>query len=495
MENTQLKDGVENAKKKMGKRLFTGIRKSFQSQQFKSGAYSSLLTILVVIIVIGINLLFTKLDLSTDLSSGSLFTLSKDSKKVVKDLDQNVTVYYMVQDSSQEDHIYNVLKQYPKVSKHITMKKVDPVVKPGFAKSLGITDDISSNDVIVVNNKTKAAKYIAGTEMYYSQQDYTSGSSEYYLDVEGQVTSAIQNVVLENKTKMYIMTKHSEQEIGDSLSSALEKMNIKTSQLELAKKGSVPKDCDILLLNGPTKDITQKERDEILKYLKNGGKAMINVGYTTEKTPNLDKVLAYYGVTVTKGIIYEGTGNYATYLNYIVPTVKSDATMLSDLNGYVIFPDAQGLTAAGSDSLRSTVSITDLMDTSDDSYVKTDPSSQETQKEEGDVDGPFSVGLSITEKVDSEKETKLIVYASAGAFSENLAGTSQLDNGTVFKNSVSTISDTKTKEVSIDKKSLSYSYISVTSGTQLLWAGIMILIIPGGLLLTGFSIWFVRRRK
>ncbi len=492
-ENNSLEKKQE--KKFNFKNVFDNIKRSFTNKQFRSGAYSSVLTVLVIAIVVVVNLVFGKLDLSTDLSSGSYFTLSKTTKKILKQVDSDITIYYMVQDGSEQDYISNALKQYNKVSKHVKVKRIDPVVNPGFAKKQGIDDEISSNDVIVVNNKTKSAKYISNEDMYIeSNSMYSSGSSSTSLDVEGQVTAAIQNVISDSSTKMYVLTKHSETELGDTLKSALEKMNYEISDLELATKDSVPSDCDVLYINGPTTDITTEEKDKILDYLKNGGSAIINVGYTTEKMTNFKEVLAYYGVNVTSGIICEGTGNYATYPNYIVPSVGSDSSLLSDLSGYIIFPDAAGLSKASSDSVRSTVKITDLLDTSDSSFIKVDPSSGSASKEDGDVDGPFSVGYSITETVD-KKETNLLVFASSGAFSESFTQTTQLANATVFKKAASSLSKSDVKEASIDKKNLSYSYVSLTSGTQLLWAAIIIVIIPGGLLICGFLIWFFRRRK
>lgn len=496
-ENNSLEKKQEKkTKKKFNlKKVFDNIKRSFTNKQFRSGAYSSVLTVLVIAIVVVVNLVFGKLDLSTDLSSGSYFTLSKTTKKILKQVDSDITIYYMVQDGSEQDYISNALKQYNKVSKHVKVKRIDPVVNPGFAKKQGIDDEISSNDVIVVNNKTKSAKYISNEDMYIeSNSMYSSGSSSTSLDVEGQVTAAIQNVISDSSTKMYVLTKHSETELGDTLKSALEKMNYEISDLELATKDSVPSDCDVLYINGPTTDITTEEKDKILDYLKNGGSAIINVGYTTEKMTNFKEILAYYGVNVTSGIICEGTGNYATYPNYIVPSVGSDSSLLSDLSGYIIFPDAAGLSKASSDSVRSTVKITDLLDTSDSSFIKVDPSSGSASKEDGDVDGPFSVGYSITETVD-KKETNLLVFASSGAFSESFTQTTQLANATVFKKAASSLSKSDVKEASIDKKNLSYSYVSLTSGTQLLWAAIIIVIIPGGLLICGFLIWFFSKKK
>lgn len=58
--------------------------------------------------------------------------------------------------------------------------------------------------------------------MYYTEQDnsgsYSSSSNtNYYLDAEGQLTSAIQNVLSGSTTKMYVATGHSEVALPDTL--------------------------------------------------------------------------------------------------------------------------------------------------------------------------------------------------------------------------------------------------------------------------------------
>ena len=72
--------------------------------------------------------------------------------------------------------------------------------------------------------------------MYYSNTDYSSytqSSGEYYLDVEGKITSAIQKVLAEKKTKMYILKGHDELEVGTTMSTSFSKMNIDTDELTL----------------------------------------------------------------------------------------------------------------------------------------------------------------------------------------------------------------------------------------------------------------------
>ncbi len=480
------------------KRSSGQIKKSFTNRKFKSGAYSSFITVLVIAIVVVVNLVFGKLDLSTDLSSNSLFTLSKDTKKALKSAKDDITLYYLVTDGKETEYIEKVLKQYPKVSSKVKIKKVDPVVNPGFAsKYLSDSEagSVAQNDVIVVNDSTKSSAYVQNTDMYYTNTDYSSYSQTQYLDVEGKITSAIQRVLAEKKTKMYILQGHDELEVGTTMSTSFSKMNIETEELTLYSEDKVPSDCDILLINGATKDISKEEKDKILAYMKNGGNAVINLQYGTKNTPNLKELLRYYGLNEQIGSVCETQGNYYNYVNFVIPTVASSDDITSDISGIVAMPSPVGISKLSSKNIRKSLTITDLMTTSEGSYLKLDTSSGKTVKEKGDVDGPFAMGVSVTDKIDDDKNTKLVVYASAYAFSDDIISTNQFDNGSLLTNAVKSLSDSDVEETSINAKSLSYSYVSLTQGTQILWATVMIIIIPVGLLVTGFIIWMSRRRK
>jgi len=460
----------------------------------RSGVFNSIVSVLLIALVVGVNLFFGKVNPSTDLSSGSLFTLTGDTRKMAAQMKQDVTIYYMVEDGQETEYINKVLKQYEKLSGHIALKKVNPTENPGFAGKQGVEGDVSSNDVIVVNSQTKAVQHVTASDMLPTETDYTTGQSEQFLDVEGQVTSAIQRVVSGDRKKAYVLARHGEFELGNTIVDALNKMNMETEELELATVERVPEDCELLIVNGPETDISKEEKERILKYLKEGNDAILNAGYTTEKTPNYNEILSYYGVEVESGCIFEGAGRYMSSANYIVPQVSDVTGVLEDIQGYIVFPDACGLSEKEESKRRDTLAITELLVSSQESYLKREPSQENIQKEKGDARGPFSLGYSVQEEVDG-KETNLIVFASSGAFTESFTGVPQIEDANVFKGAVSALSNSEVKEVSIDRKSLSYSYISVAPSMQLLWAAVVIVVIPGGLLLAGFLIWFLRRRK
>lgn len=473
------------------------LKKSFTSRQFQSGAYSTFITVLVIAIVVVINMAFSKLDLSTDLSKGSLFTLSKDTKNVLKDNKKKITLNYMVTSGSEQDYIENVLDQYAKASNKISVKKVDPVVNPAFASKNNITDEISVNDVIVVNEETGSSRYVSASDMYYSQSSGYSSYSQgnYYLDVEGQITSAIQGVLAENKTKMYVVSGHGEQAIAGTISSAYDKLNIDTEDLALLTAQSIPEDCDILYFNGPITDLTENEKNIVLDFLKSGGDAVINMQYSDQvsQQPNLEAILEYYGIQSTQGMVCEAAGNYYLYPNWIVPSLGS-SEIISNLKGYFVIPSAIRLDTMS--EIRSSLKLEELLTTSEGSYLKLDPSSGSAEKESGDIDGPFATGISVTESVGDE-ETKLVVFASAESFTEQFVSSGSLENGELVKAAVGTMiqTDVDVQKVAIDAKSLDYSFISLSVSAQLIWAAVLIILLPLAILIFGFVIWMMRRRN
>ena len=117
--------------------------------------------------------------------------------------------------------------------------------------------------------------------------------------------------------------------------------------------------------------------------------------------------------------------------------------------------------------------------------MKKDPSSQNTDKEKGDLDGPFATGVYAEETLD-EGTTKLTVIAT-NEVQDNL-----------MENVISgMLGDSKdgTAATSIEAKSLSYSTITMSAGSAILWSIVLVILVPVGLLLAGFAIWFTRRRK
>ena len=485
-------------KPKIGKPDPKKLVGTISKKHLKNGSYSMAMAVVFIVIVVVLNLIVGTIPTKysqIDVSESKLYTIGDETKKVLKDLDKDVTIYQVVQSGSEDENITNLLKRYEDESKHLKVEVKDPVVNPKFTSEY-TSDDLAANSLIVVcGDRNKVVKY---SDMYESSINYNTYQQETTgFDGEGQITSAIGYVTSENLPVLYTLEGHGEKELDSSLKEAVQKANIDVKSLNLLTEGSVPDDTDCLMIISPTSDISDDEKTAILEYLENGGKAMIFSDYNEEKTPNFDAILENYGVKHADGIVFEGDNqHYAMQMPYyLVPTINSTDASSESASGkyYVLAPYAQGIQKT--DEVRDTVTIDSILTTSDSAYSKTDMSSSQMDKEDGDVDGPFDLGVAITETLDDDKETQIVYYSTANIMDSQVDQMVSGGNDKLLVESLSWMTKTEdSSSVSIPSKSLQTSYLTITDYDASFWKICTIGIIPGIFLIAGFVIWFKRRK-
>ncbi|MDO5293599.1 MAG: GldG family protein [bacterium] len=489
--------------KRLKKENFSLLKKhiaaEFKSKKFKNGAYSSAIIVVILVAVVFVNLLFSEFDLSIDLSTEGTYTLTDQTKKVMDGVKDDVTIYYVVQDGSEITMIKNILRKYPGLSDKVKLVNKDPDLYPTFVQKYTGTDtDVSSNSVIVVNETTGVYKYIPYTDMLvYDDTDYSyyytgSSSSPSAIDVEGQVTAAIQYVSNENNAKLYQVTGHGETELTSYVTSEFTKLCTTVDFLQTRSASEVPEDCDILMINGPTTDYTEAEVTLIKEYLENGGKAFILVNPQATGLTNFNGLVKQYGVEVKDGVIMESASNsISNYPYYLIPTIAtSDLTTGISINtNPILIPISVGLTNA---STRDTVTLTPFLTTSDDAFLKQGTEWQSYDKESQDIEGPFTLGVLASETY-NDVTTEVVVLSSSNLIADDFMQYDMYGNATLVNNIISYLGGQETG-LSIPSRSLSEAYITPTSANVVMWSIILIVIIPIVLLATGFVIWY-RRRK
>ena len=454
--------------------------------------------IVVALIVVVINMIVGAIPSKysqLDVSSSKLYTIGDETKKVLKALDKDVTIYQIAASGSEDDTISNLLSRYKDESKHIKVEVKDPVVNPKFASEY-TTDDLASNSLIVVcGDRNKVINY---NDMYSSSVDYnTWQQTTTGFDGEGQITSAIGYVTSEDLPIMYTLSGHGEKDLDSSFKEDIQKANIDIKELNLLTEGKVPDDADCLMIVSPTSDISEEEKTELLDYLEAGGKAMIFSDYTQDDLPNFDAVLENYGVKCAEGIVFEGDNqHYGMQMPYyLVPTVNStDASSeTASAGSYVLAPYAQGIQKT--DDVRDTVTIDSILTTSDKAYSKTNMQSSNIEKEDGDVDGPFDLGVAITEKLDDDKETQIVYYSTANLMESQVNQMVSGGNEKLLLESLNWMTSTDdSNSVSIPSKSLESTSLTVTDYDAAFWKICTIGLIPGVFLVAGFLIWLKRRK-
>ena len=465
----------------------------------KNGSYSMAYTLILIAVVVVINLIVAEIPekyTQIDVSSQKLYTISDDTLEFLDELDQDITIYHMVQSGQEDDILQKMLTRYEEASKHIKVDAKDPVLYPNFASQY--TDaQLADNSLIVVNgNKSKVVDYNSLYEVNYDY--YTGSSSTTGFDGEGQIDSAIAYVTSDDIPVIYTLEGHSEMKVNSDLQNSMEKANYQIESLNLLTVDGVPEDAGCLLIASPQNDLSEDEAKKVISYLENGGKAMIFTDYINLEMPNLKSVLENYGVTYEHGVVLEGDSRH--YIMqvpyYLVPTINSTeitSEMVSD-NRYVLMPVAQSVKIL--DEYRDSLTIEPILTTSENAYIKADVENMTTfEKEDGDQEGQFHLGVCISEQINDETSTQIAYYSSGSLID---SGTDQQVSGGNSELVMATLGwmcENETPVISVAGKNLTMDYLTVPEYDASYWSAITCGVIPVTFLLIGSVIWFKRRKQ
>ena len=129
------------------------------------------MSVIFIAVVIVINMIVSTIPSKyseIDVSNQKLYSIGDETKKILKDLDKDVTIYQIAQSGSEDEKITNLLKKYEDESKHIKVEQKDPVVNPKFVSEY-TSDNLSSNSLIVVcGDRNKVIDY---NNIYESSMD------------------------------------------------------------------------------------------------------------------------------------------------------------------------------------------------------------------------------------------------------------------------------------------------------------------------------------
>ena len=157
---------------------------------------------------------------------------------------------------------------------------------------------------------------------------------------------------------------------------------------------------------------------------------------------------------------------------------------------YIFAPFAQALTITEGDKF----SFTQLLNTTEKSVNKKDTvNMQAFTMEEGDEQGPFTLGLMVTKQLE-ETASVAAIFGSQVMFTQDINSYTADANLELFSNVWSSLVEHK-NSVSIPVKSLQNTSLTVPQGSFVLLSFLTVVIIPVTLLITGIVIWVKRRRR
>ena len=457
---------------------------------FKGGSYSLAVTAVVLAILIAVNIFASTLPTTLtkyDISSSKLYSITSNTKVVVNNLQQDVTIYWIVQADQEDDVIENLLGKYESLSDHIDVVKKNPDVFPTFTEQY-TSEDVPNNSLIVESGER--SRYISYDDIYLAESDMYSYSYTTSFDGEGAITSAIDYVVTEELPQVYVLEGHGETELPSTFADSIEKENMEVNSLSLLTTKEVPEEADAVLIYNPQSDISEEEADMLGEYAKNGGKLLVMSGPVEDgELTNLNSVLEDYNISVAEGIVVEGDSNYYAfgYPYVLMPEMASSEVTdsLINENYYAIMPLSQGLqvgtTSAGT--------VTELLTTSYNAFSKVAGFELETyEKEDGDIDGPFTLGVSI----ETSGAGQIIWYSASDFLNDMYNAYSSGANVDLAMNSLSSLIGER-EAIAIRSKSLNYNYLTITDSTSSTLKTLMIGVFP--LTYLGIGIFIIMRKR
>lgn len=354
----------------------------------KYGINTGVAITLVLGIVIFIEAISYRHHKRFDLTGSKRYTISDQSKKVLKSLkaDVKVTGFFNETQRAVEQAFRDLLDQYVYYSSKFSYEFVDPDKNPGKAKRYEIT----SYGTTVVESGEKEEK-IFDTR-------------------EEKLTNAILKVTREGKKVIYFSKGHGEKNIEDIneqgysfAKKAIEDSNYDVKELILATAETLPEDANLLIVAGPQKPILNTELETIKKYISVGGKVffMIDPRTATELVGFLEK----YGVSLQNDIVLDKVSRmFGVDPSMPVVTQYGGHSIVKDFSPATFFPLIRSVDMTINPV--KGISVTSLVKTSPNSWAETDFDrfkNGEAAFDQGkDRKGPVSIG--VVASFDKRKE-------------------------------------------------------------------------------------------
>ena len=470
------------------------------------GTTTLILVAIIIACYIGLNVLVDVINLEDlDFTEKKLYLLSDETKNKLKDLEKEITIQLI--NMNEYDYVKEYSKKYTSVSDKIQVEEVDDL---SSRVDLMTKYDLDSTDSLIVIKTGDKEKTLSMSDLY--TYDYTTYQQ---IDTtEEAITNAIVEITLDEKPQIYILSGNTYYQTDQALASiiaTLQEESNDVNYLDILSKGSVPEDCDCLIITTLGKDISELERDQILQYIQKGGKIMLltSQNLLEDETPNFDTILQQYGISIGYGAIFEQDTSkmLQNAPEFIITDVNTSSSVMQDIDmklqmcltdaGKIEFADEDKLTELG-------VQYETIASTGDTAFVRTNfDINSYTRTEQDGPEEEMIVGALVTKTIseDDNIQSKLIIYSNEICASNLQVPISNqyysyavdlYNNEDVILNSISYLTE-RTDTITIRKTSEQEIY-TVTDQEDAIIKTI-IFILPVIIIGIGLVVWQVRRRK
>lgn len=488
------------------------FKKFMKSRKAKHGTVAMAITALVIVMVIVLNIIIGLLvnrfpDLELDLTSNNSFALQDDTIDYVSHLNNDVTVYILMEkDKFEGQGTYFVQaqkmlnKMASKSDGKIKIKYVDLTSNPSFTSNYPNVDwqSSSANNIVLVESG-KQYKVLTLTDCFeYDEQTYNYYGTYSFTGtkIEQAVVTAILNVTTDDKVVVDMIKGNNEQDYS-SLKSLLENNAYQVNEVSLAT-GDFDKDAKVAIMYAPSVDLDEKIVEKLSTWLSNDGKYGRSLIYVPTadmgEMPNLDDFLKEWGMSIDRGYVFEtdetalvnASSPYAftvSYGDYYKDNLKNSKIP-------VVVSESHAVNITDENTAHALLKTTDKAGVLP---IDADKSWDYKDAITGNGENVAAEGVMTNE---DKKSSRVVVFGSYVMFSDTIMQYNSFNNSAYFMNVINTIADKEDVGITIESKSIDNTELGITDvATQNTMLVVFVIVIPIAILVAGFVFWLRRRNR
>ncbi|NBD17661.1 MAG: ABC transporter [Cyanobacteria bacterium] len=371
------------------------LTRHFWQRRSTQANLNAVIALIALFVIVGLlNFLSVRYEKTVDLTENNLYTIAPQSKQLVSNLEQPLTVWVFKNLPSQETE--RLLNNYQQQSENFQVEFVDPQTNIAKVEEFGVE---SYGEVYVE---------------YEDKTQFVQQVSEVEPISEVKLTSAIQNIQRDRVSFVYVLQGHGEpplDAVQGGLSQAvasLEQQGYKVEPFNFAEETNLPNLANsVLLIASPQRELFGAEVDAIALYLAEGGSLLLLLD--PDSNSGLDPILDTWGIQLDDRVIVDASGQ-GQVLGFNVATALvtryGDHPITNPFgNGISVYPLARPVDAVEKEGIAATA----LAYTSEESWAESDTTQEElAYNPERDRAGPLVISFALdrVEASSSEMQTE-----------------------------------------------------------------------------------------
>ncbi|MFW5742002.1 MAG: GldG family protein [Spirochaetota bacterium] len=462
----------------------------------KYGGYAGIITFVIVVAVLVLNVLVQQLGWQIDMTETSVYTLSEQTRDILNELDEDVTIYVLAERNQEDQRIMEALERYEQASGRISLETVDAEQNPGFVSRFDPEGEGLGNGSVIVATEDNF-RAIQNVDLFSIDNRNPRSPQILGLNVEQRITNALIFVATGRTPVVYQTQGHGELELSSGgafgrLGEQFRNANLELRTVNLATASQVPEDGSIVAIVRPRDDFSAEEVDKLAEFLDDGGKLFLAVELAAGELPNIAQMLERYGIGIPAAVVVEPDRNYnAGQPLQLAPVIEETdiTTPLIEADYRVVTPIARPVLEL--ETRPRGVTYEALLSTSEESFYRTQLDIETAEMTPDDIPGPVPVAATAIERefTTSEEISRIVVVGDV----DFISLVDQVNGNLDFMMNAFGWLEQQEQTLSIRPKTTMQFPMQLSGMQQLIFGGLFVVVIPLAILVAGLVTWLRRR--